>query len=118
MADHTSENLTESAHLSGESEVQDERWADKNSAHKGARRGVHEAAALGTVPTGIPRRTALWLARGLSFWSGWPVLCVLSVDREAACWCEWWTDLLADIPERHLELRYEIRRLGGERRDR
>jgi len=62
----------------------------------------------GSVPTAIPRRTALWLARGLAFWSGWPVRCVLSVDREAACWCEWWTDLLADIPERHLELRYHV----------
>lgn len=72
----------------------------------------------GFVPTGIPQRTAAALARGLAFWSGWPLLCVLSVDREAASWCEWWTDLLAGIPGDLLELRYEIVRADEDRRAR
>ena len=63
----------------------------------------------GSLPTAVPRRAAARLARELTLWSGWPVSCVLCVDREAACWCEWWTDLLADISARHLELRYRIR---------
>jgi hypothetical protein len=72
----------------------------------------------GSVPTAVPQRTATHLVRGLTFWSGWPVECVLSVDREAASWCEWWTDLLAGIPEHHLKLRYRIRRSDRERRNR
>lgn len=70
---------------------------------------------LGSVPTAIPRITASRLARGLTFWIGWSVECVLSVDRETACWCEWWTELLADIPEHHLELHYRVRRSDRER---
>ena len=72
----------------------------------------------GFVPTAVPRKAAAALARGLVFWSGWPVRCVLSVDREGASWCEWWTDLLAGIPEGLLELRYDIIRADEDRRDR
>ena len=72
----------------------------------------------GSVPTAVPRWTAARLARGLAFWNGWPVRCVLSVDREAGSWCEWWTDLLAGIPEDLLELRYDIGRAVTRRRDR
>lgn len=72
----------------------------------------------GSVPTAVPRKTAAQLVRGLSLWSGWPVECVLSVEREAACWCEWWTDLLADISVHHLKLRYCIRQGKQGRGDR
>jgi len=72
----------------------------------------------GFVPTAVPRKTALALTRGLAFWSGWPVRCVLSVDREAASWFEWWTDLLAGMPEDLLDLRFDISRADEERRNR
>jgi hypothetical protein len=39
----------------------------------------------------------------------------LCVDKETACWCEWWTDVLADIPERHLKVRYRRARCGDAR---
>lgn len=68
----------------------------------------------GSVPTAIPRAAARRLVRGLAFWSGWPVECVLSVDMEGANWCEWWTDLLVGIPARHLEVRFRAR---GRRRE-
>ena len=63
----------------------------------------------GSVPTAVPRAQAAALVQALAFWSGWPVSCVLCVDREAGGWCEWWTDRLADMPERHLELRIRVR---------
>jgi hypothetical protein len=40
------------------------------------------------------------------------------VDKEAASWCEWWTDLLVGMPEDLLELRYDIVRANEDRRDR
>jgi hypothetical protein len=72
----------------------------------------------GSVPTAIPQRTVTRLTKGLAFWSGWPVLCVLSVDMKAASWCEWWTEKLADIAAHHLEVRYEARspQTGGKGR--
>lgn len=59
----------------------------------------------GTLPTALPRQAAARFAQELAFWSGWPVSCVLSADEEATRWCQWWTDLLADISAQHLELR-------------
>ena len=67
----------------------------------------------GSVPTSVPRASAIQLVQGLSFWSGWPVTCVLSVDKEAACWCEWWTELTAGIDPSLLTLRYRLRRNGA-----
>jgi hypothetical protein len=64
----------------------------------------------GTVPTAVPRTSAARLARELAFWSGWPGSCALSADSEAARWCEWWTDLLAGISARHLELCFHLPR--------
>ena len=80
--------------------------------------GQMKLRLTGFVPTAVPRRTAASLARGLALWSGWPVRCVLSVDKEAASWCEWWTDLLVGMPEDLLELRYDIVRANEDRRDR
>jgi hypothetical protein len=70
----------------------------------------------GFVPTAVPRKTAIALARGLALWSGWPVRCVLSVGRKEAGWFEWWTDVLAVVPEDLLELRYDIVRTDRPRR--
>ncbi len=69
----------------------------------------------GTLPTALPRQVAAQLAQELAFWSGWPVSCVLSVDGEAARWCQWWTDLLAGISAQHLELCCRPRRPERER---
>lgn len=72
----------------------------------------------GVVPSSVAQRDVARLARGLFFWSGGPVECALSVAMETACWCEWWTDLLAGMPERHLRLRYRIQRSPRKEPDR
>jgi hypothetical protein len=72
----------------------------------------------GSVPTAVPRATATRVMRGLAFWSGWLVRCVLSVDKEAASWCEWWTDSLAGTPAHLLKQRYDIGRADPQQRDR
>jgi hypothetical protein len=66
----------------------------------------------GIMPTSAPQMLSRQLIYGLSFWSASPVSCVLCVDKEetAASWCEWWTELMAGIPGRHLDVRYLIQR--------
>ena len=61
----------------------------------------------GCVPSSIPPRLLRRFASHASFWSGYTLECALCADKEAVCWCEWWTELLADIPARHLTIRYE-----------
>jgi hypothetical protein len=61
----------------------------------------------GVVPSSVPIQQVAKLVRALELWSGWSVECVLCVDRENPLWCEWWSDLLAGIPERRLKVRYE-----------
>lgn len=61
--------------------------------------------AEGVVPTAVPLRELRRLARGLSFWNGYPLQCALSVGKEDLGWCGWWLDHLSLIPEHHLELR-------------
>jgi len=58
----------------------------------------------GVLPTAVPPRELQRLARALSFWSGYPVACALSVEGQAVGWCGWWLDHLALIPAHHLEL--------------
>ena len=66
---------------------------------------------LGTMPTSVPQMLIRQLIYGLSFWSASPVSCVLCADKEeAASWCEWWTELMAGIPARRLDVRYLIQR--------
>lgn len=60
----------------------------------------------GTIPTAMPQSLPREIIYGLSLWGGCPVSCVLCVDREAARWCAWWTELMAGIPGRHLEASY------------
>jgi len=69
----------------------------------------------GVVPSRVTRKDVARLVRALAFWSGWRVECVLPVAREAASWCEWWTDLLAGMPERHLRVRFRLARRGDAR---
>jgi hypothetical protein len=48
----------------------------------------------------------------LPIWSGWPVTVALSVEVDAAGWCEWWTDALCAVPEGQLEVRFELGPVG------
>lgn len=61
------------------------------------------------------RRVLQELIRAMAFWSGWPVQVVLHVDAQTAGWCEVWTDALAAVPMRDLEVRFEsARSISGE----
>jgi len=64
----------------------------------------------GALPTAVPRKGLVRLVKKMSFMSGYPVEFVLSVDKEKAGWCEWWTERLVVIPERHLKVRFVIQR--------
>ena len=65
-----------------------------------------EMRLRGAVPTALPSATLRRLFAVLSFWSGWPVVLVLSVDLATAGWCEIWSDALRDVHEHHLEIRF------------
>ena len=65
---------------------------------------------IGVVPTAVPTREIVRLVKKMSFMSGYPLECALYVDKETAGWCEWWIDRLAVIAERHLKVRFIIRR--------
>lgn len=66
-------------------------------------------SACGSVPTAIPPAQLRRLLSGLTFWSGWPVHLALSVDAGTVGWCETWSEALAHVPERHLEVRFRRR---------
>jgi hypothetical protein len=74
----------------------------------------------GSAPTALSKRVLRRFAERMSFWSGAPVECALSVDKETAAWCEWWTERLAAIPGRLLEVRFvargQKRKIGGNSR--
>ncbi len=67
VADHGSNNLTQPAHLVGESEVQDEKRTDGDAARVRAWRSLHEAAAPWDVAHGVatPSRGAARAGAGL-----------------------------------------------------
>jgi hypothetical protein len=64
----------------------------------------------GCLPTSLPPQVARKAIRWLALASGWPVECVLCVDNTSASWWDWWVDRLSGVSERHLELRYQVRR--------
>jgi hypothetical protein len=64
----------------------------------------------GCLPTSLPPQVARKAIRWLALASGWPVECVLCVDNTSARWWDWWSDHLSGLSERHLELRYQVRR--------
>jgi hypothetical protein len=66
-------------------------------------------SAHGAVPTAIPPAQLRRLLSGLAFWSGWPVRLALPVDAETVAWCEIWSEALAAVPARHLEVRFHHR---------
>ena len=64
---------------------------------------------VGSMPTALPVWEIRQLVERIRFFSGSPIAFVLSAGLEEANWSEWWTDLLAGIPRRLLEV--ECRRL-------
>lgn len=73
--------------------------------------GVHTKFRLsGTIPVDVPQIRSRRRICGLSFRSRCPVSCVLCVDKAAASWCEWWTELMAVILARRPDVRYLIHR--------
>lgn len=72
----------------------------------------------GALPTALPKWELRRLIERLSLFSGYPIECVLSVDKEAASWCEWWSELLVGMPERQIELVYrQVRGMRGDNRE-
>lgn len=69
-----------------------------------------ELRLRGALPTALSPVGLRRLFTRLSFWSGWPVELVLSVDEATAAWCDVWIDALRDVPEHHLEIRLAGRR--------
>jgi len=73
----------------------------------------------GVLPSVLPIKELRKLVDRLSLFSGYPVECVLSVAKEEAGWCEFWTNTLGSIPAQVLEVRYQVKALrpnGPERR--
>ena len=88
----------------GESEEADATGQD-GSATVAAYGGSYTQVKVdGGFPTALPERELRRMAQALTFWSGYPVACALSVDGQAMDWCGWWLDHLALSPAHHLEL--------------
>lgn len=64
---------------------------------------------IGAIPMALPAKDLRHLMGKMSFFSGYPVECALSVDKETAGWCEWWIDRLAVIPGHLLDVRFIAR---------
>jgi hypothetical protein len=62
----------------------------------------------GSLATTVPTTELRPLFRTLSFWSGWPVELVLPADAGMDDWFTWWSETIAQIPERHLHIRFML----------
>ena len=49
------------------------------------------------------------LLRLFSYWNGYPVCVVLSVDGRTGPWLDVWCDLLATVPGRHHEVVFQVK---------
>jgi len=61
----------------------------------------------GALPTALPASALHQLLSLLVYWSGRPVHAVLSAGG-SACWLELWAAALADVPERHITVEFEV----------
>ncbi len=61
----------------------------------------------GTLPTALPPSALHQLLSLLVYWSGRPLHAVLSAGG-SACWLEVWADALAEAPERHVTVEFEV----------
>jgi hypothetical protein len=64
----------------------------------------------GSVVTPLPPTEIRRLTRMLFGWTGDPVEIVLPVDKVSVGWFEWWSYAIADIPARHLRIRFDLKR--------
>ena len=64
----------------------------------------------GSVVTAIPPCELKRWVRQLSNWSGSPVELVLPVDVGTVAWFELWSYAVSEIPARHLEVRFALKR--------
>lgn len=83
-------------------------------------RPVHDGAFTslslrGALITAVPPKDLATICQKLSFWSGWPVECVLPAGS-AAPWFEYWTEVIDLVPARLLEVRFVVPRVGRRRR--
>jgi hypothetical protein len=70
----------------------------------------------GSVVTAIPPCELRRWVRQLSSWSDSPVELVLPVDVGTVAWFELWSYAISDIPARHLQVRFTLRRRPQQRR--
>ncbi len=68
---------------------------------------------VGSTPSSVPARLVARLIKKMAFWSGWPVELALFVNRETACWCEWWTEILDNVPLEAVRVRFVAGRQGS-----
>lgn len=61
-----------------------------------------------SLPDCLPQPVLYQLLSLLSFWSG-QRLDVALAAADSGAWCERWADALADVPERHLRLRFDVK---------
>jgi len=61
----------------------------------------------GTLPTRLPASALHQLLSPLVYWSGRPLHVVLAAGAQAG-WCEVVVDVLADIPERHVTVEFDL----------
>lgn len=64
----------------------------------------------GSVVTALPPCELSRLVRQLSSWSDAPVELVLPVDVGTVAWFELWTYAISEIPARHLQVRFTLKR--------
>lgn len=61
----------------------------------------------GALPTALPTPALHQLLSLLVYWGGRRVHAVLSAGG-SACWLELWAAALADVPERHITVEFEV----------
>jgi hypothetical protein len=64
-------------------------------------------AITGSLPDGLPRYALHQFLSQLAYWSGERIDAVLCAADQAG-WLEVWCDALAEVPERHLRVRFRI----------
>jgi hypothetical protein len=69
-------------------------------------------AITGSLPDGLPQFALHQLLSQLSYWSGERIDAVLCAADQAG-WVEIWCDALADVPERHLRIRFRVESVEG-----
>ena len=64
------------------------------------------------VPTPLPGRVLKKLCTLMNLFCGERIRFVLSVDKEAAPWCECWVDSILELPDSQTDVRFLFKRRG------